>query len=277
MSQISNIYRFREARFTPAHPVLPIIANLPHSGLAIPEPMRKQLKPEFREFLPNQDWHLQHLYDFLPEIGISTLQATHSRYASDLNRELTDEPYGSFWKSVIPNQTAYKHPLYDENLNDQQIQHQLDTYYSPYHQRLDKLLTSHIAQHGRVLLLDLHSFGAFVDNDVILGNAKGTSCDPAIFSTLSQCFAQQGFDVVENKVFTGGHITRHYSNWGALLKKKRTIQTIQIELRYELYLNEQALKVSAVPGWQNEKFRRVQAKLRTVFTSLCEQMKIVPA
>ena len=83
--------------------------------------MRRQLKPEFQDFLPNQDWHLEHLYDFLPDIGISTLQATHSRYASDLNRKLNDEPYGSFWKSVIPNQSAYKHPLYEVSLTDQQV------------------------------------------------------------------------------------------------------------------------------------------------------------
>lgn len=264
----TEIYHYRRAQFTPAHPTIPIIANLPHSGLNIPDDMRKQLKPEYQNFLPNQDWHLQHLYNFLPELGISTLQATHSRYAADLNRELTGEPYGSFWKSIIPEQTAYKIPLYDITLSAQQIQHQLNSFYHPYHQKLAQVLQQQVALFGQVLLLDLHSFGAFVDNEVILGDAKNTSCDASIFNTLTQCFTDRDFDVVQNKVFTGGHITRHYS-------KNPGIQAIQIELRYELYLEEDALKENSVPTWQGTRFDQVQNRLRAVFESLCTQLKIV--
>lgn len=265
MTESNKIYRYHPALTSSHQGTLPILANLPHSGLVIPESMREKLKPEYRDFLPNQDWHLEHLYDFLPDLGIATLQATHSRYATDLNRKLTAEPYGSFWKSVIPNQTAFQKPLYENPLSDEQISTHLDSYYHNYHQKLKQLLEQYIATFGKVLLLDLHSFGALVENEVVLGNAKGTSCQARTFSRLSQCFIDQNFDVVENKVFTGGFIIRHY---GAM----ENIEAIQIELHYALYLDSEALKQDAIPPWQTRYFAHSKQKLRKVFEELIKQL-----
>ena len=50
---------------------LPVLANLPHSGLFVPEAIRSQLTEVHQTFLPHQDWHLERLYDFLPELGIT--------------------------------------------------------------------------------------------------------------------------------------------------------------------------------------------------------------
>jgi N-formylglutamate amidohydrolase len=41
-------------------------------------------------FLPDTDWHLEQLYDFLDALGASVLVATHSRYVVDLNRPPDD-------------------------------------------------------------------------------------------------------------------------------------------------------------------------------------------
>lgn len=227
--------------------------------------MHAQLKPEYQAFLPNQDWHLEHLYDFLPQLGITTIQATHSRYVADLNRKLTDKPFGDFWSSVIPNQTAFKKPLYHTPLSSEQIKWQIDNYYHNYHAKLLQILNTHIAQYGRVLLLDLHSFGALAHNDVILGNAKGSTCSEALFAKLNSGFQNQNFDVVQNKVFTGGYITRHY----ATLDK---VQTVQIELRYELYLNPDKLDKPCVPEWRGPNFDKTKKNLHALFTDLTEQL-----
>jgi N-formylglutamate amidohydrolase len=57
----------------------PIVASIPHSGLAIPDEVAQLLNPCSESYIPNQDWHLDKLYDFLPSLGIVVLQAVFSR------------------------------------------------------------------------------------------------------------------------------------------------------------------------------------------------------
>ncbi|MEM6452321.1 MAG: N-formylglutamate amidohydrolase [Cyanobacteria bacterium P01_D01_bin.105] len=91
---------------------VPIIANLPHSGLGVPPDIAQQFTPQHLQTLPNSDWHLQPLYSFLPSLGVTILQANYSRYVVDLNRALKPPLFGSFWSAVVPEQTAYKQPIY---------------------------------------------------------------------------------------------------------------------------------------------------------------------
>ncbi|MEL6352083.1 MAG: N-formylglutamate amidohydrolase [Cyanobacteria bacterium J06627_28] len=67
---------------------LPIVANLPHSGLLVPQEIADSFTEHQRQTLPNSDWHLQQLYSFLPSLGITIMQANYSRYVVDLNRAL---------------------------------------------------------------------------------------------------------------------------------------------------------------------------------------------
>lgn len=67
---------------------IPIIASIPHSGVDIPLYIKEQFTSGMSQALPNVDWYLHYLYDFLPSLGITTIQATHYRYVVDLNRAL---------------------------------------------------------------------------------------------------------------------------------------------------------------------------------------------
>jgi N-formylglutamate amidohydrolase len=60
--ELFNIYR-------PLVKVLPIVANIPHSGLFVPSDIATQFTSEHLHSLPNSDWHLQRLYDFLASAG----------------------------------------------------------------------------------------------------------------------------------------------------------------------------------------------------------------
>jgi N-formylglutamate deformylase len=71
---------------TPLVQPVPLIANLPHSGMFIPQNIAAQFTPYILQLLPNTDWHLDKLYNFLPSLGITVLQANYSRYIVDLNR-----------------------------------------------------------------------------------------------------------------------------------------------------------------------------------------------
>ena len=123
----------------------PIIANLPHSGLKVPEHIAKTFTPQHLSSLPNSDWHLQPLYSFLPELGVTVLQANYSRYVVDLNRALKPPLFGSFWSAVVPEQTAFKKQIYQEKPRLEEVRSRIETYYTPYHQKLTDILNQTIA------------------------------------------------------------------------------------------------------------------------------------
>lgn len=250
-------------------PALPIIANLPHSGLLLPPNVAAQFTPEHEHSLANSDWHLQTLYSFLPELGITTMQANYSRYVVDLNRALKPPFLGSFWSAVVPEQTAFKQPIYKGALPTKaEVRARIDEFYTPYHQQLAMLLNEAIDQHGKVYLLDLHSFMGIITDDVCLGNAKGQTCQPPLIDSFAQSFAAQHYQVVKNKVFTGGYITRHYG-------QQPQVEALQIELRYPVYLPADQLEPNVLvtfPQWQAAQMEAARAKLKHVFKAAIQKV-----
>lgn len=241
---------------------LPIVANLPHSGLKVPEEIATQFTPEHLQSLPNSDWHLQPLYSFLPALGITVMQANYSRYVVDLNRALKPPFLGSFWSAVVPEQAAFKQPIYqDQKPSKASVRNRIDEFYTPYHLQLTALLNEAVGQHDKVYLLDLHSFMGLITDDVCLGNANGKTCQPTLIDGAADSFAQQGYQVVKNKVFTGGYITRHYG-------QQPQVEALQIEIRYPTYLPDDQIELSRIPTWQGPNFEQAQIRLKAVFESL---------
>src|ERR687895_2832465 len=99
-------YRFRSGR-------TPLLVSMPHTGTHVPEwlapPLTRAAKP-----LPDTDWHLEPLYDFLDELGASVLVATHSRYVVDLNRPPDNANLypGQDTTPLVPIDTFHREALY---------------------------------------------------------------------------------------------------------------------------------------------------------------------
>ncbi len=244
---------------------LPIVANLPHSGLQVPAEIGAMFTPKQRRSLPNSDWHLQTLYDFLPSLGVTVMQANYSRYVVDLNRALKPPLFGSFWSAAVPEQTAFKEEIYTQKPTKSEVRSRIEEYYTPYHEQLTALLNDAIARYGKVYLLDLHSFMGLITDDVCLGNAKGESCSENLLSTVEASLVQQQFQVVKNKVFSGGYITRHYGEYAA-------VEALQIELRYTNYLPEDQLEIEAIPQWQGANFDQAKKRLRVAFDNIAQSV-----
>ena len=249
----------------PTTETIPVIASLPHSGLLIPKEITDPLKASPQHYLPNQDWHLDKLYDFLPHLGITVLQAVYSRYVVDLNRSLQEPLFGNFWQSVVAEKTAFNTVIYQTLPSREEVEQRVEQYYRPYHQQLQALLNEQIEQFGKVYLLDLHSFLGLIEDEICLGNGNGTACSEQFISVVEAAFCSQSYQVVCNKAFSGGYITRYYGQMAQ-------VEALQIEVRYPVYLDTKQLDGSSVPDWQVPEFDKAKHKFESIFEQITKTL-----
>jgi N-formylglutamate deformylase len=228
-------YRYRQGH-------APLLVSIPHMGTYVPEEIASRLTPAARA-LPDTDWHLDRLYDFLDELGASVLMATHSRYVIDLNRPPDDASLypGQDVTGLVPVDTFAREPLYAGALPDAaEVAERRDRCWRPYHDRLATELARIRAGHGYALLWDAHSIASRVPRffagrlpDFNLGTGGGTAADPALASALLSAVASApGYTAVLDGRFKGGFITRRYGD------PANHVHAIQLELAQETYMQE---------------------------------------
>src|SRR3954464_844193 len=182
-----DLFRFRAG-------ASPLIVSMPHTGTHVPEWLAPRLSAAARP-LPDTDWHLERLYDFLDELGASVLVATHSRYVVDLNRPPDNASLypGRDTTGIVPLDTFHNQPLYLPGFppSDAEMAERVDTYWRPYHEQLQQVLNDIRAKHGHALLWEAHSIASELPRffkgklpDLNLGTADGKSCAPEIGEAL---------------------------------------------------------------------------------------------
>lgn len=245
---------------------VPVVANIPHCGLYVPDHIAGQWTPEHREALPNTDWYLDRLYDFLPELGITVLAATHSRYIVDVNRSLSNPVPGPFKTSVVPDMNSRNHPIYINPPEEAELQDRIYRYYIPYHQALYELLDATVTTFGKAYLIDLHSFfGPYKGYEVVLGDDNGQICAEAIIAGMAMAFEEQGYKTGRNIHYTGGYISKHYH-------KMPGVESLQIEIRYHTYLREDQLDQPVPPSAEVTELPAARKKLHAVFESFVQNI-----
>src|SRR3546814_12606379 len=70
-----ELYRFRQGS-------LPFRGSMPHPGTYVPPEIEARLT-EVAKTVPDTVWHKPRLYDFLQDLDVSVIEATHSRYVID--------------------------------------------------------------------------------------------------------------------------------------------------------------------------------------------------
>jgi N-formylglutamate deformylase len=247
--------------------LVPMVANISHSGQYVPAHIARQWTDEHRKNTLNVDWYLDRLYDFLPELGISILQATHSRYVVDLNRSLSNPIPGSFKTSVIADRNSRDQPVYISPPDEDELQERVYNYYIPYHQALYELLDRTVRTFGKAYLIDLHSFfGPHRGYEIILGDDDGQLCSPSFVDCLEQHYLTHGYKTGRNVQFTGGYIPGHYH-------KMPGVESIQVEIRYHTYLPEDHLEGPDPPTLGDLELSHGRSAFRSIFENVVQEVK----
>lgn len=265
--QLYNLHR-------PKHGAVPVIAHLPHSGSFVPAEIAAQFTPEHLASLPHTDWHLDKLYRFLPDLGITVLQATHSRYVVDLNRAISDPILGPFHTSVIAEaapvqsaeRTTLQLPVYQNQPASDELQARIARYYLPYFAKLEELLNTAIQQFGRVYLLHLHSFfGPFSGHVIDLGDGNGKGCREQLVGCVERHFRVAGYETARNSPYSGAFAARRFGGIPG-------VESLQIEVRYPVYLGDQDFDGPQPPSAEVPAMTAAQNRFELIFRSIVSEL-----
>ena len=247
----------------------PVLVSMPHSGLSIPDDILSRLTDR-AQALPDTDWHIPRLYNFVYTQGHSVLQANFGRYVVDLNRPPNNESLypGQASTSLCPETLFDGEPLYRscEVLTEAEVAERREKYWVPYHDKLAQALEQIKRRHGYAILYDAHSIASKVPRlfdgqlpDLNLGTASGESCSGDIQAAVGKVITDSHFSAVVNGRFRGGYITRNYGDPG------NGIHALQMEITQCTYMSE-------TPDFTFDEGRttKIQSTLMAVFEVMNE-------
>jgi N-formylglutamate deformylase len=121
----------------------PLLVSMPHIGFDIPKELHGDYVPRALA-AEDTDWHLDRLYNCLPQLGANVLRPRYSRYVIDLNRPPDDTPMYPARRtpSCVPTRFFNGERLYlpgREPSSDERARRR-GTYWEPYHQALRREL-----------------------------------------------------------------------------------------------------------------------------------------
>jgi N-formylglutamate amidohydrolase len=248
----------------------PLLVNVPHAGTLVPDSVSRHLTRAARA-LPDTDWHVEKLYDFVTEEGVTLMAATQSRYVVDLNRDPSGaELYaGADNTELCPTRTFADEPIYERGKvpTPEEVTQRLVTHFLPYHQELAQEIARVKKIHGYAVLLDGHSIRGEVPRffagrlpDLNVGTASGDSCSQEVQDVaVSVLESAAGFTHVVNGRFKGGWITRHYG------RPYDHVHALQLEMAQRCYMDE------APPyAWDASRAARLVEVLRRLAGALAE-------
>jgi len=264
----------------PDTPSAGIVVNSPHSGRNYSEGFVASSQLTLHQLRSSEDAFVDHLFDRAPALGLPMLSANFPRSFVDLNRSSEEldpaliiglpqqnlNPRIASGLGVIPRVVAEGREIRRGKMSMLAARARLSKYYWPYHQKLTHLLDQTMERFGSVLLLDCHSMPSMsggkdmIGYDIVLGDRFGASCNGAIMDIVESSFAEAGFRVGRNAPFAGAHLAQSYGN------PTRGRHVIQIEVNRALYLNEEAITLSA-------DFPMVKQRLTAVMTDIVDYLR----
>jgi N-formylglutamate deformylase len=268
---------------------VPLVLDSPHSGYQMPPDFGSVRTAE--ELRDGEDCFIDELYAPAAASGVPLLAAQFprtyldpNRHAGDVDLELLAAPWphehvpsgkARIGKALLWRTLDDGRPIYGRRLQPAEVQHRIEHYHRPYHQRLKALLDAAHARHGVVLHINCHSMnavsgamgegGAGVPRaDIVLGDRDGTTCAGSLTGFVRSFLAGCGYEVKVNDPFKGVELVRAYANPPA------GRHSLQLEVNKRLYLDAATLRKTAG-------FATLQAHLMALLAALPAQLKAGPA
>lgn len=251
---------------------LPLLVSIPHAGTQLTPEVDAGLSDAARG-LPDTDWHIPLLYDFVRDLGASVLIGHYSRFVIDLNRPADNQPlYTTATTGLYPETLFDGTPTFAEGKTPGAAARQgyLDNIWQPYHQQIQQELARLKAEHGYALLFDAHSIASVIPRlfdgqlpDINIGTNSGESCSTAVIEAIKDvCAAQSDYSWVVNGRFKGGYITRAYG------QPQQGLQAVQLELAQLNYMDE-----TPPFAWQQDRAAQLQKVLKPMMQAFLQAGK----
>jgi len=238
---------------------IPLLVSVPHDGRRLPEEL-KAIMTAAGKSIPDTDWHVAKLYDFVKDMGAALITASYSRYVVDLNRPADDAALysGQIATGLCPIQTFAGEEIYCDKVSID-IDERADRFWHPYHAKISETLSEFRETYGYALLLDAHSIESCVPRlfdgelpELNIGTWNDRSCSSAISLAVMQAAEESPFETVLNGRFKGGYITRHYG------RPDKNVHAVQLEIAQRAYMDE------ATRVYDDAKASRLRESLRTL-------------
>ncbi|WP_428152025.1 N-formylglutamate deformylase [Brevundimonas sp.] len=225
----------------------PLIVAFPHTGTDIPPDIEARMVSPWLA-RKDADWWVDRLYDFVGEMGVTTVRTAISRSVIDVNRDPSGASLypGMATTGLCPVETFDGEPLYrpGEAPDQAEIDRRRATFFDPYHAAI-RAQIERLGVYGPVVLYDAHSIRSVVprlfDGALPLfniGDNNGVTCAPELSQAVEAACAVTGWTHVLNGRFKGGWTTRHYG------RPAEGIHAIQMELADRGYMLDPEGEVS---------------------------------
>ncbi len=257
----------------PTVPVAPIVFASPHSGRDYAADFVAASRLDALRLRRSEDSFVDELFAEVPALGMPLVCATFPRAFCDANREpweldpamFTDalpnwvntaSPRVGAGLGTIARVVASGESIYRGKLRFAEAEARIRGCWEPFHAALTTEIEAAHARFGACVLIDCHSMPANSlpprgQIDIVLGDAHGTSCAPAVVHAVEEVLTDLGFTVRRNDPYAGGFITRHYG------RPREAIHAVQLEINRTLYMDE--ARIERLAGFEAVRHRLTRA------------------
>lgn len=260
----------------PQRGATPVLVEVPHAGLAVPDGARHQLRATQDDLERDADIYVDQLCADAAETGATCLSARVSRYVVDLNRAPDDvdretvpdfpTPKAMQARGVVWRMTTTGVPSLVRPLSGEEFEARLAAYYTPYHETLRKELGRLRDRFGFVALVAAHSMPSTGRGlrgersvrraDIVPGTRGRSTADGRFIELVDAHFRAAGLTVRHDDPYRGGYTTGHYG------RPRTGVHAVQIEINRGLYVDETTREPRA------GNFERLQGLMTELFEKL---------